>query len=666
MKISSKILTLVLSLVLISILLTSGVFLFITFSNTQKQLEQHLESVLLIKGNQLTYYFNHQNEVLNFIQNQTILEFYDSYESGSENLEKEKEILGSSLTNLESNSLFFEVFLMDRTGKIIFSTKQEEENKIKKDKLYFINGKTRNYIQKYYYSQSLDEPAITVSRPITDINGELKIVIAARVDLNEFSKLMAENPGLGKTGETYLVNKFNYAVTELKKKQSVALREIVYTKAVEDCLDNKNKEIVFDNYKSYDDNDVFGAYIWLSESDVCMIVEIDEAEAHAYIYDKLIILVIFGILILIVSILLSLFIAKNLRKKLLNLSETAKKVSQGDLDSGIQIITKDEIGDLAQSFNYMISELKGSQKKIKEEEEILEKTVEQRTQEIQKKLDEIENTKLAVMNILEDTDESNKQLMELKDQLNKNIKELKLMDKTKDEFLSITAHELKTPITSIRGFLELLQNEKVINNKESREKYFDIIIEDTFRLAQLVTDILDLSRLDIGTMKFNMDKVSLASIFEDLKNLEEIAIKNKGVNPIFEYDKNIPDLYVDKSRLLQVLSNLINNSIKYTEKGFIKTKAELKDKAVHFSVEDTGTGIPQKEHKKIFRRFYQVDSSYTRKVGGTGLGLSICEGIVEQFGGKIWVEKSEIGKGTTIGFMIPLNKRENKKQQKRK
>ncbi|MBN2422320.1 HAMP domain-containing protein [Candidatus Woesearchaeota archaeon] len=343
------------------------------------------------------------------------------------------------------------------------------------------------------------------------------------------------------------------------------------------------------------------------------------------------------------------------------LRDNTVEISKGNLNIKTNIKSTDEIGDLASAFNRMTTDLKKFRSQLENYNKNLEKSIEARTKELDRKIKEAEESQIATLNILDDVDESNKELIGARKELQEKIKELKLMDKKKDEFLSVTAHELKTPLTSIRGFIQILKNEKIMRNRAVRTKYFNIIISDTHRLEKLITDILDLSRLDLGTMKFNFELTEIADIFKELTNLSSVSIKEKGLKSIFKFEKDIPELITDKSRLLQVLSNLINNSVKYTEKGYIKIEAVKKNSFVYFSVTDTGIGIPKEEHTRIFDRFYQIDSSYTRKVGGSGLGLAICKGIVEALGGKIWTE-SNPGKGAKFIFTLPLRIKRRGKQ----
>lgn len=342
--------------------------------------------------------------------------------------------------------------------------------------------------------------------------------------------------------------------------------------------------------------------------------------------------------IVLVCVIFSLLFSKSITRPLETLLLNIENVKAGVYKQKQNRYSDDEIGKLGMAFDEMVKKINASQN------------------ELEKKVTELENTKLAIMNILEDTNETNSELNITKDELKRKVEQLNEINKKKDEFISVTAHELKTPLTSIKGFTELLKNEQVMKNKEMRENYFNIIIQDTVRLGNLITDILDLTRFDLGTLKFNIEDVATDEIINDVKNLVGIQVKNKGLGFRIELEKGIM-LDTDRSRIVQVISNLINNSIKYTEKGEIRLQVFRKEKKVHFRVTDTGVGIPKEAQSRIFERFYQADSSYTRKVGGSGLGLSICKTIVESLGGTIWFESR---KGRTM-FEFTLNEKVDKK-----
>jgi len=278
-----------------------------------------------------------------------------------------------------------------------------------------------------------------------------------------------------------------------------------------------------------------------------------------------------------------------------------------------------------------------------------------RTRELGRKLAELEKAKLSMLNILEDFDESNRKLLDARKDLQGTVRKLREMDRRKDEFLSVTAHELKTPLTSILGFTNLLKDESVMMDRKLRKRYFDIISEDVLRLERLITDILDQARLDQGTMKFVTEAVTVEKVISDLRDMTEFIAHKKGLQVSYQIEGRIPVLRTDGQRLLQVLSNLVSNSIKFTKKGSITVRCWNEGKKVFFSVSDTGIGIPRAQHDKMFQRFYQVESAYTRMSGGSGLGLSICKGIVQGLGGKISFQSSS-GRGSTVTFYILARK----------
>jgi len=335
---------------------------------------------------------------------------------------------------------------------------------------------------------------------------------------------------------------------------------------------------------------------------------------------------------------------------------SALEIGKGNLDAKIAVSSKDEIGDLAAAFNKMATDLKTSRG------EILLRTNEAEVSkhELESRVRELTETKSAMLNMMEDVEETNRELVKAHEKLNANIKALKALDTKKDEFISIAAHELKTPLTAIHGFSQLLENDDVVKNAEMRNNYLKVIDSETERLSNLVTEVLDLSRIDLGVIKFTSDSINLYGLIEQIRGETEVKAKEKNLALTYELEKGLPNIIADREKLIQMIINLVTNAEKYTEKGSIKVKIQKAGDSVQFSVADTGIGIPKKHFSKIFTRFYQVDASYTRKVGGTGLGLSVCKGFAEGMGGKIWFE-STVGKGSTFHFSLPINKKKSKK-----
>jgi PAS domain S-box-containing protein len=225
-------------------------------------------------------------------------------------------------------------------------------------------------------------------------------------------------------------------------------------------------------------------------------------------------------------------------------------------------------------------------------------------------------------------------------------------DRLKTAFLHNVSHEIRTPMNAIIGFSTLM-SEPDIKDQE-RQQYSDIIFQSSNQLLSIINDIVDIANIESGQVRLSMRETDINSSLRSLHR--QFSYKEKqynipiNVSPGLSDEKSI--IITDSTKLIQVLSNLITNSVKFTKKGQIDFGYTLKNKTLEFFVNDTGIGIPQELLSKIFDRFYQVDSAVSRHFGGTGLGLSICKAYVELLGGIINVE-SDPGKGTRFVFTIP-------------
>jgi PAS domain S-box-containing protein len=231
------------------------------------------------------------------------------------------------------------------------------------------------------------------------------------------------------------------------------------------------------------------------------------------------------------------------------------------------------------------------------------------------------------------------------------LRELKKSENLRNEFMNIAAHELKSPVTPIRGYLELIESDKDVDEKI--RKWSRIALRNAERLLLLVNDILDVSRLDTDTMRFNMEKTDSVKILEDTAEDMKPSIKNKNLKFIIEIPRDLPEIFADKYRLSQVLKNLLGNAVKFTDYGSISLKASIEENYLLISIEDTGVGISSDELKKIFTKLYQAYTGEDRKNEGAGLGLYICKEIIKKHNGKIWA-KSEIGKGSSFFIKLPI------------
>jgi signal transduction histidine kinase len=228
------------------------------------------------------------------------------------------------------------------------------------------------------------------------------------------------------------------------------------------------------------------------------------------------------------------------------------------------------------------------------------------------------------------------------------------LDHMKSEFISIVSHELKTPLTSIKGFVRLLTAQRDEPITEKQKRYLDIVQRQTESLTMLINDLLDLSRIEAGIIEVRKEPVAVDAVIKGvLQQLDNMA-GEKGVELLLDMPSEPIVVRGDAQRLNQVFMNLVHNAIKFTPCGGKVTVKALaqKDKCL-VKISDTGIGIPVQEQPKIFEKFYQVDSSSTRQQSGTGLGLSITKKLVEALEGDIWVE-SVPEKGSTFGITLPM------------
>ena len=220
------------------------------------------------------------------------------------------------------------------------------------------------------------------------------------------------------------------------------------------------------------------------------------------------------------------------------------------------------------------------------------------------------------------------------------------LDRLKSAFLANMSHEIRTPLNAIVGFASLLVES---DDKKERQDYVDIMQENTELLLQLISDILDLSKIEAGTLDFTMDYLDIKSFCEDI--IRNYDIKEDKPVPVL-LAPTLPNFYIytDKKRLMQVITNFINNALKFTNKGQILLEYHLKEDTceIEFSVADTGMGIEPDKVDRVFDRFVKLNS-FSK---GTGLGLSICRSIIEHLGGTIGVE-SEMGTGSRFWFTHP-------------
>lgn len=260
----------------------------------------------------------------------------------------------------------------------------------------------------------------------------------------------------------------------------------------------------------------------------------------------------------------------------------------------------------------------------------------------------VQNSKLYTI-LQEKTDQLSQVNVELKGANDK----LQELDKLKDEFVSLASHELRTPMTAIKGSLSTILEGYAGEVAPQAKEFLTAAYNENDRLIRLVNNLLNISRIEAGRFTFTLKNVDMNTLItEVVKNLQPAANER---NIYLKYEKvtSLPLVKGDEDKVKEVLINLVGNATKFTHQGGITVKAVQEDTMVVISIADTGSGIAKEDLERLFKKFSQVGGNYARPAGGTGLGLYISKQIVEGLKGKIWLE-SELNKGTTFYFSLPV------------
>ncbi len=337
----------------------------------------------------------------------------------------------------------------------------------------------------------------------------------------------------------------------------------------------------------------------------------ESANKEAKIYHNIILLI--SGTAFFTTLILGYYFDRNISNPIMKLKDAAAKIGNGNLKARTEIESKDEIGELAITFNKMAEDLENS---IDDQK---------RAQQIQ-----LENERLIYAS------------------------------KAKSEFLANMSHELRTPLNAIIGFSELLKMGGGLNEKQ--EHYLDNVLTSSKFLLDLINEILDLSKVEAGRMELAIEKVSVpAMINETITLFKEKAAKNNIVLKK-DLDAQLDFIEIDQQRFKQVLFNLLSNAVKFSKKegGTVTVTSKREGNMAKFQVSDTGIGIMEEDMGKLFKAFDQLDTGISREYGGTGLGLAISKKMVELHDGKIMAE-SRYGIGSTFTFILPIKAKERDK-----
>jgi signal transduction histidine kinase len=229
------------------------------------------------------------------------------------------------------------------------------------------------------------------------------------------------------------------------------------------------------------------------------------------------------------------------------------------------------------------------------------------------------------------------------------------LDRLKSDFVSMVSHELRTPLGLIKGYAGTLLRRDAPLDEATREEFLQVIDEETDRLTELVTNLLDMSRIEAGTLHVDPRPIDLGDVLKECARRFRVREPERVLK--LDLPDDLPRVLADERRIVQVVENLLTNAARYTPPGTpILPRARADGQVVTVAVEDHGPGIPAEQRERIFEKFVRLDGGERPESSGTGLGLAICRGIVQAHGGTIWVE-SESRRGSTFTFTLPLSGR---------
>lgn len=402
-----------------------------------------------------------------------------------------------------------------------------------------------------------------------------------------------------------------------------------------------------------------------------------------------------ALIITILSLFGGLILTRSLSKPIGLLADAARRVATGDFSVRVFLKKQDELKELADSFNQMTAQIKNSFTELSQQKDELNTIIasiqegfvvldskgkirlsnegfnkivqnnlaegkfywevlrEPNFGELLKKVrdektnltDELEFNGKVFLTSFACLSAKNEIVVILHD-----ITEFRKLERIKRDFVLSASHELRTPLTAIKGYVETLETKISKKNRQ----YLDVIKRHTERLINIVQDLLLLSKLEEKEIKPDFEAVNIKNLIENIKILFEPRFKEKRIDLKLAIEDDLPQIQGDSFKLEQMLINLIDNAIKYTEKGEVKITAQRLNHDIRIEIKDTGIGMAKEHLPRIFERFYVVDKSHSRKIGGTGLGLSIVKHIVLLHNGKIDVESTP-GVGTKFIITLPMN-----------
>ncbi|MDP8266049.1 MAG: sensor histidine kinase [Candidatus Aceula meridiana] len=505
---------------------------------------------------------------------------------------------------IDKGSAIENISVWDIHGQIVANTNRRLIGKRMPFKFLTILYEKGAYFKGFERDELTGEKFLTILEGVRNWDtGDYSGVVFLKTTAKILNDITEAQEGLGKTGETYIIDSKQRMITESRFEPNAVLNLTVNTKGSQACFEGEKAPSTYRNYRG---RKVLGVQDYLPDQQWCVLTEVEanEALAPVIVFRNRIIMV-FAVLIPLVLFLVHLA-SQEFVVPILRIRDASLQVARGDYQATATVKNQDEIGDLSRAFNQMTKVLAMITSQLKEKNKILEKQKE----------------------------------------------ELKKLDQLKSEFVSMVSHELRTPMSIIKGSLSQLLDEKTRNTKEITEKLLHLSLSNVNRLTTMVNDLLDLSKIEAGKVELRKAPMDITVVIREVCQGFEEQAKAHDLEMKTRFSSEELIVEADRDKMIQVFINLIGNSLKFVSKGFIEVSAEDQGDHLRCMVEDSGPGISKEDMVKVFSKFQQFGHKIDVGTKGTGLGLSISKGLVELHGGKIWLE-SEEGVGTKFIFELP-------------
>jgi signal transduction histidine kinase len=521
------------------------------------------------------------------------------------------QLVSEFASRTSSGGEFLELMLLaPDSGEVLVSTDPGAEGKFMENRPYFINGRSGSYVQIVYFSTTLQAPAMTASAPVMaegQGNGRLLAVLAGRLNLEELNAIISRRSGLHQTDDAYLVNTSNLFVTQPRFISApTVLQHGIHTEAVDRCLAHNSGTGLYADYRGVP---VISVYRWLPELQLCLIVEIDRAEAFAPVYSLGKNIAAIASVALLLATLLAYWLARTITRPVRKLTQGASEIGRGNLEYRLQVGSRDEIGTLAGEFNRMADSV------------------------------------------------SKKEL-----QLSQRAAQLETANEELKAFSYSVSHDLRAPLRAMDGFSRILLEKYAADLDPEAVRYLNIVRDNTRQMGQLVDDLLAFSRLGRQALKKELvaPQALVNQALEDLSaeldgRKVEITLGGVSVAPGTgaaqggKAGQTLPECQADPALLKQVFVNLLSNALKFTRtREVARVEIGFLPEGVYF-VRDNGVGFDMQYADKLFGVFQRLHRP--EEYEGTGVGLAIVQRIIHRHGGRVWVE-AEVEKGATFYFTI--------------